>query len=484
LTNITETDIIIIHKIFTADKSVVSYWSKKMKKIAIIFVCFWLLTGFLVIPVAAEDGYNSICSGIDAANAIVENKVITNATAAVVYELNSGTMMYSSNIDERMYPASLVKVMTALLAVENRNLNSTATVTQEALNAALGSTSAGLQAGEQLTVLELLYCMLTGSANDAAAVLAVHIGGSIESFVGMMNSRAAELGCTDTNFTDPHGLGSRNQYTTARDMVRIFAAAAENETFCEIFGAVKHTVPATNHSPERELKTVNYLMDKTSESYYDSRVTGGRTGTASDRSRCLGVIANAGNMKAVAIVFGAKSQFAADGYTVEHYGSFREISQLLNATISSYRIAQVFYEDQILAQRPVSNGDNDLVLSPAGMQTVIVPKDIDLSEITYRFTDAGKIYSAPIVQGSPQGSVEVWYGGKCLAKAMLVARNHVAVAADKRVTLQNSSGIGTVLLVIVLLIAVGAFILYARRVRARKKRAARKHSARRRRQYE
>lgn len=455
-----------------------------MKKFAIFFLSFWFLAGLFAVPAAAEEGYNSICSGIDAQNAIVENKVITNATAAVVYELNSGTMMYSSNIDERMYPASLVKVMTALLAVENRNLDSVATVTQEALNAASESTSVGLQVGEQLTVLELLYCMLTGSANDAAAVLAVHIGGSIENFVGMMNSRASELGCTDTNFTDPHGLASRNQYTTARDMVRIFAAAADNKTFCEIFGAVKHTVPATVFSPERELKTANYLMDKTSESYYDSRVTGGRTGTASDRSRCLGVIASDGNMKAVAIVFGSKSQFAADGYTVERYGSFREISQLLNATISSYRIAQVFYEDQILAQRPVSNGDNDLVLSPTGMQTVIVPKDIDLSEIIYRFSDEGKIYSAPIVQGSSQGSVEVWYGGKCLAKAMLVARNHVAVASDKWIALQDSSGIGMAVLVIVLLIAVVAVFLYARRIRVRKRRAARRHSAGRKRQYE
>ena len=189
-------------------------------------------------------------------------------------------------------------------------------------------------------------------------------------------------------------------------------------------------------------------------------------------------------MKAVAIVFGSKSQFAADGYTVERYGSFREISQLLNATISSYRIAQVFYEDQILAQRPVSNGDNDLVLSPTGMQTVIVPKDIDLSEIVYRFSDEGKIYSAPIVQGSSQGSVEVWYGGKCLAKAMLVARNHVAVASDKWIALQDSSGIGMAVLVIVLLIAVVAVFLYARRIRVRKRRAARRHSAGRKRQYE
>ncbi len=452
-----------------------------MKKIAVFFLSFWFLTGFFVVPATAEDANTSPYGGIDAQSAVVENQVITNATAAVVYDMNSDTMMYSANIDSRMYPASLVKVMTALLAVENRNLDSVATVTQEMMNASSGAGGVGLQVGEKLTVRELLYCMLTGSANDAAVVIAMHIAGSVDSFVSMMNSRAAELGCTDTHFVDPHGLSSKNQYTTARDMVRIFAAAAESETFCEIFGAARYTVPATEFSPARELKTSNYLMDKTSESYYDSRVTGGRTGTASDRSRCLGVIANDGNMRAIAIVFGAKSQFAADGYTVQRYGSFREISQLLNATISSYRVAQVFYEGQIVAQRPVSNGDNDLVLKPNGMQTVIVPKDIDISLLTYKFTDGGKLYSAPIAEGSAQGSVEVWYGGKCLARVELVAGNRVDVATEKRIELSNNPSSGTILFaVIVIIVATAIFIILRGQHRARKRRAARRQSRRRR----
>ena len=218
-------------------------------------------------------------------------------------------------------------------------------------------------------------------------------------------------------------------------------------------------------------------MDKGSESYYDSRVTGGRTGTASDRSRCLGVIADDGNMRAIAIVFGAKSQFAADGYTVERYGSFREISQLLNATISSYRIAQVFYEGQIIGQRPVSNGDNDLALSPAAMQTVIVPKDIDISLLTYKFTDNGKMYSAPIAKGSAQGSVEVWYGGKCLASIDLVAANRVDVASSKVVNLSYTPGSGTILLVVIVILVTAVIFIFVRgKLLARKKRAARRRA--------
>lgn len=453
-----------------------------MKKFAIFFLCVCLFAGFFPADASAEENENSIYNGIDAQSAIVEKQVITNATSAIVYELNSDTMMVAQNIDERMYPASLVKVMTALLAIEMGNLDAPVTVTQEALNAATGSTSVGLQVGESLSLRELLYCMLTGSANDAAAAIAIHIGGDIDSFVALMNSKAEALECKDTHFVDPHGLASRNQYTTARDMVRIFCAAAEQEAFRKIFGAARHTVPATAYSPERELKTANYLMDKTSESYYDSRVTGGRTGVAADRSRCLGVTAESGNMKVIAIVFGAKSQFAADGYTVERYGSFREISQLLSATISTYRIAQVFYDDQILAQRQVINGDNDLVLVPTKNQTVILPQNIDIADITYRFSDDGKSYSAPIAQGSTQGSVEVWYNGKCLATVDLIARNYVAVATSKQIALSNIDkfSIGWVAIVIIAVVAV-AFILHRKRVHAQRKRAARRQAAGRRR---
>lgn len=454
-----------------------------MKKIGIILLLSLLLVELIAFPALAEGNSGGIYGGIDAQNAVIAGKVVENATAAIVYELNSDTMLIAQNVDERMYPASLVKVMTALLAVENRNLDAMATVTQEALNAANSSTSANLQVGEKISVRELLYCMLVGSANDAAAVLAVHIGGSVDAFVSMMNSRAAELGCTNTNFVDPHGLTSKNQYSTARDMVRIFAAVTQNADFCEIFGATRHTVPETNLSSSRELKTQNYLMDKTAERYYDSRVTGGRTGVAADRSRILGVTAGSGNMQVIAIVFGSKSKYAADNYTVERYGSFPEISQLLDATISKYRIAQVFYEDQVIAQRTVANGDNDLVLVPAKMQMVIIPKDVSVSEITYRYSDAGRIYSAPIEKGSVQGNVEVWYNGMCLASVELLARNHVPVVNAKKVNFGDQNGAGGWLIFVVLgACVICVLVVIQRQYNIRKHRAARRRAAERRRE--
>lgn len=454
-----------------------------MRKFCIILLVLWLTVGCFGVPISAETvAAENNCSGIDATNAIVANTVITNAESVLVFECNSETLMYADNIDQRMYPASFVKIMTALLAIENGTLTDTVTVTKEALSSvAAGSVSAKLQVGEKLTLIDLIYCMLTGSANDAASVIAVHIGGDIKSFVSMMNSRALELGCKDTNFVDPHGIESKNQYTTARDMVRILRCATQSDVFVDIFGAVSYTVPATNLSASRELKTANYLTDATQTKYYDNRVTGGRTGVAANQTRCVAVTAGNDNLNVIAIVFGAKSKFAADKYTVEHYGGFREISKLLDETISAYQIAQVFYDDQILAQRTVINGDNDLVLVPAEAKTVVIPKGIDVKDITYRYLDDGKAYQAPITEGTVQTGVEIWYGGKCLAKVDLLARNSVALVFSKVAIAQqdNPSDFPAYYIILpVFAVAILAAVLYLHLARVkRRKRAARRKAA-------
>ena len=449
-----------------------------MKKFSIIFVLLCVIIAQVCFPVFAESDLDAVCNGIDAQSAIVDTP-ITNAYSAIVYEFNSNTMLLAQNIDERIYPASFVKIMTAVLALEKGTLTEQVTVTSTALASVTAtSSSAKLVAGETLTLESLLYCMLTGSANDAAAVIAEHIGGTVKDFVAMMNTRARELGCTSTNFVDPSGLQSRNQYTTARDMIRIFEVARKTDGFSKIFGALTYTVPATSHSAERVMKSSNYLIDPRQESYYDKRVSGGRTGVAADRTRHVAVTAESGNMEVVAIVFGSASQYAADNYTYEVYGGFKEISQMLNLTVSKYTIGQVLYDGQIVAQRPVINGDNDLALMTSGTSTVIIPKNVDMSEITYRFTDGDKTYAAPIKQGSDQGMLEVWYEGKCLATVPLLAANNVLVSTPKEVNRNyGETVIFTVIFVILTVFGIGAaiasLIIHRRNVRYRRRAAAR-----------
>ncbi|MBE6943512.1 MAG: D-alanyl-D-alanine carboxypeptidase [Ruminococcaceae bacterium] len=450
-----------------------------MKKIGIIFLILCISINCMCISVCADNNLQVNCNGIDAQGAIVDGAPITNASSAIVYEFGSETMLLAQNVDEKIYPASFVKIMTAVLALEKGNLKDQVAVTATALSTVTSSSSnAKLVAGEMLTLENLLYCMLTGSANDAAAVIAEHIGGTVKDFVSLMNTRASELGCLSTNFVDPTGLQSRNQYTTARDMVRIFQAAREIEDFARIFGALTYTVPATELSAERVMKSSNYLIDPRQESYYDRRVSGGRTGVAADRTRHVAVTAQSGNMEVVAIVFGSESKYAADNYTYEVYGGFKEISQMLNLTISKYAIGQVLYEGQIVAQMPVLNGDNDLALIPAGTQTVVVPKDVDMTQIEYRFQNGGRTYAAPIAQGSSQGTLEVWYGGKCLAEVELLAANRVPISTPKEVKRQDDTTVITVVLTILttlcVAIAVFAFVVHCKNVRYRRRAAARR----------
>ena len=189
------------------------------------------------------------------------------SAAAVIAEADTGRVLYELNADEQRYPASLTKVMTVLLAVEaiergEASLDDTVTAGMEAIQGMYyaGSTS-NIQAGEEMTLRDLMYCAMLGSANEACNIIAVHISGSLDAFVALMNERAAELGCTGTHFNNTHGLPDSDHYTTARDFTMITCEAMAHDLFAEISGTVSYTVPATNMSGERRLSNTNGLIN-------------------------------------------------------------------------------------------------------------------------------------------------------------------------------------------------------------------------------
>ncbi len=359
--------------------------------------------------------------------------LVQNVSSAIIYENTSGTLMFGFAPDLRVLPSSCVKLMTAMLAIEEGELDARVTVTRSALNAvSIGAVTTKLQVGEELSLRDLLNCMLVGSGNDAAAVIAEYIGGTQSAFVERMNARATQLGCTDTNFVNAHGLHSEDQYTTARDMLKIITEAMKSDVFRELFGATSYTVPATNLYEERKLSTGNYLLVNDGEHiYYDERVTGGRTGIAQDGSRCVAASAKKGNMELITLVFGASSKYAADGYTIEVQGGFQETSRLLDLAFDGYQVCQVLYECQMLAHREVLNGDNALNLCATQSAFAVLPANFLLSQIEYRIQDSGKTYTAPIDNGSPQTTVEIWFGSFCLGQGDVAAGNAVKVASSK-----------------------------------------------------
>ncbi len=411
-----------------------------MKKFSICFFVFCLLLSVSV-PVASATSavdakQGSTSYSIDSETPLLGTKqLIDNAKAVFLYEINSGTLMYAWNADEPVYPASLVKIMTALLAAEKGNLADIVTVKDSVISTVpYNAVSADLQPDEEMSLESLLYCMMVGSANDAAAVIADHISGSQDAFVNEMNAYANQLGCTKTNFTNAHGLHHENQVTTARDMAKILSVAMKNETFYKLFSTVRYSVPATNKSEKRDLVTGNFLMNTDSmDIYLDERVTGGRTGVTEDGRRCLAASAEGNGLTLISIIMGADSVIEEDGYTTTVYGGYNETSALFDKGLDGYKAVQVLYPNQTVTQCSVIDGQNDVILGSNTAVVAVLPAEANLDDLSFRYSNAEQIH-APVAAGDTLSSVEVWYGSTCVANAELFAMNSVDVILQEQVS--------------------------------------------------
>lgn len=390
----------------------------------------------------AADGQAPIadCHGLSATSSYLGGSTITeNVGAAFLYEVNSNTLMYAYNPDVKMYPSSLVKIVTALLAIKEGNLNDIVTVKQDVLDSVpYYAASAKLIAGEEISLSDLIYCMMIGSANDAAAVIADHVSHSQVAFVQKMNNFAQELGCTGTHFVNVHGLHHERQYTTARDMARILAEAAKLDTFLKYFCATRYTVPATNKTPDgRALVTNNYLMNnEVLDMYYDPRVIGGRTATTETGLRSLASLAENESMRVLCIVMDSGSTYDEEGNTLV-YGSFTETTALLNVGLNGLKVAQILHKDQVLKQSAVENGINDVVLGTASSVYSVLPEDVTISNLTYSFTNETHPINAPVELGQVLAAVQVWYDGQCVGQTELVAMNAVPLYVTPQEPEQN-----------------------------------------------
>lgn len=397
----------------------------------------------------------------DAMNTYLGNeKIVENVASAILFETNSDTLMYTLNPDAPMDPASLVKILTALIAVEQGNVEDEITVTKEVLDSVpYDAVSADLVEGEILTLSDLIHCMLAGSANDAAAVIADHICGGQAEFVEEMNRYAQELGCKQTVFMNVHGLYHEQQLTTARDMVRILDKAVENELFCTYFGTVNYTVPATNMSEARELSTGNFLMNTENlQIYYDARVTGGRTGVAKDGTRCLAAAAQNNGMQLISIVLGAEDQYAEDSSNVTIFGGYKETTQMMDAGFAGNKVVQILHKGQALTQYAVENGSNVVVGTPSVDAWAVLPEEVLAADIAHRYQQMPGGLSAPIVKDSKIADVQLWYGSVCVAEADLMAMNGVSLVAASNVVIDDEGETGLPPIVVVLIWVVVAIV--------------------------
>ncbi len=243
--------------------------------IIIVNICFY------PIDVNAEGSAIDIAGNASAGDAgfIPADAPAINAQAAIVMDLDTGDILYEKNAHQQLYPASITKVMTCLLAVENGNVNDVITVSDSVMEQVEeGSSAIGLQSGEQLTLKDALYGMMLNSGNECALAIAEHIAGSTGAFSIMMNDRARELGCTDSNFVNPNGLQDQNHYTSCYDMALIGCAAYQYPEFKTLISSQAYTIPETNLNEERPLWQENRLIYSGNKDYYYQYCTGGKTG--------------------------------------------------------------------------------------------------------------------------------------------------------------------------------------------------------------
>ena len=424
--------------------------------------------------------------GIDAAMPYMgTNKLVDRVKSVFMYETNSDTLLYSWNADTQIHPASLVKVMTALVVLENCDLQQMATATKTALSSITNQDIAiNLEPGEQMSVEDLLYAMLVYAANDAAVVLAEHTSGSVEAFVEQMNIRAQELGCTGSVFMNPHGLHHDQQYMTARDVCRIILAALEHEVFRTIFCTEYYTIPATNMSDERRIVTNNYLINADFVAIYlDHRVKGGRTGVSQDSRRNIASLSEVGDMEVVCVVMGAESVIASNGYSVDVYGGFPETISLLDQAYSNTARRQIICADQILKRQTVVNGDHDVFYVCRETFTTVLPAEYTLDELDFRYTEVPGSLNAPITKGQNMAYLQVWHGNRCLAETEVYAANDVPLAYSKAGNMHRVGRIGLILLILFLVIALPVIavfgVLLYMRYSAQKKHRSRKKDRRR-----
>lgn len=224
------------------------------------------------------------------------------ADAAIVMEASTGLILYEKNIDHAYYPASITKIMTALLAIENSSLGEVVTFSKNAIyDVDLNSSRIGIDVGEQLTMQQCLYAILLESANEVTYAIAEHIAGSVEAFSDMMNNKAKELGCTNTHFVNPHGLPDDDHYTTAHDMALITREAMKSETFRKVFATRTYQIPPTNiQSETRYLRNHHKFVLRQDFLYNDC--IGGKTGYTSKAKYTLVSVAKRGDLELICVI--------------------------------------------------------------------------------------------------------------------------------------------------------------------------------------
>ncbi len=370
------------------------------------------------------------------APALARDPFDVNARAALLVDVGTGETLFEKNAHAKEFPASITKVMTALLTLEavdagRLRLDQEITAGDEATQLPDGASTVGLKEGEILTVEELLYCLLVPSANEAGNVLAEAVSGSVQNFVFQMNERARELGCENTHFMNPHGLHNDDHYSTAWDIYLITRAAMKYDEFMKICGAKAHTVPETNLSKARELHSTNYLISTWRTGwpgYYYGDAHGIKTGYTPEAGYCLSACATRGSRQLISVVLGADRVKLDDGSTETR--SFTETTKLFEHGFNDFKRMKLLDAEEFIREVPVelSSETDYVVVHPAEGIERIVPADLELADLERTVELKSETVDAPIAEGDELGTITISYDGTEYGTVPLLALNDVSAS--------------------------------------------------------
>ena len=366
--------------------------------------------------------------------------------------------MAQKNIDERLYPASLTKIVTAMVTLENvKDVNVKTKMSQAAYDASVGTGAqvAGITVGEELSVDTLLYLTMVHSACDACEVLAEFVGGTKENFVKMMNDWVKKVGCNDTNFTNPSGLHDDNHYTTARDMSKITLAALKNANF------VKYSTTTEYEYKGYTLPHTNLMLHPGYVTYYYEYAQGIKTGSTEQAEYNVIVKASKDGYNYLAIVMKSPQQkIKNQSYLTKC--SFVDAKSLFEWAFDSLKYTTIVAKDEVIGEVSVENGkDADTVALVAAKDTnVIVPVGLDKSAVIIEIQEKPSSLQAPVTKGQKVCSANIIYGDEVIASVPLVAAKTVELSTFLKVINAIKAFFGLTVVKVILVIAFLAIVLY------------------------
>lgn len=351
---------------------------RKMTGRAIVIICCVIQIFVEIQPIHSMAAEND--------NHISENSVWTGSPSimgesGIVMEMSTGMILYEKNMHDTHYPASITKIMTALLAIENCEMDKVVTVPLEAVYMEDKGTHIALDAGEQLTVEQCLYAVMLASANDAAYALAEHVGHTYENFIRMMNDKAKEIGCQNTNFTNPHGLPDESHITSAYDMALITKAALQYDMFRTVSGAFYYEIPPTEHQKDLICMNNHHKMIGKTE-FHNEEVFAGKNGYTDAAGHTLVTCAKRDDMVIVCVIMRDQEEYV--------YQDTLELLEYGLGSFSKVRINEdkTYYEEMLKRESPIFE---NCVISEfdADNLYVILPKELSVTDLNINFDYGG-----------------------------------------------------------------------------------------------